>query len=182
MIQIETRRLLLRPLDTSDFEAVHAYARDPMVSRFQSWGPNSEDDTREFLTKARSSSQKTNPRDFELAIVLRDLNRIVGGCGLHGRRLEVREYEIGWTLNPEFWRRGIGSEAVRAVVEYAFLELKAHRLYALIDPENTASVKLAEKVRFRPEGLQRSDRLVRGVWRDSLIYGLVESDMIRDVA
>ena len=182
MIRIETARLLLRPLEVSDFEAVHVYARDPATSRFQPWGPNSEDETREFLAKAQSSNQEPNAKGVELAIVLRDLDRVIGSCGLHGRRLELREFEIGWTLSPEFWRRGIGSEAVRAAVGCAFRDLKAHRLYAVIDPENTPSIGLAEKLGFRAEGLQRSDRLVRAEWRDSLIYGLLESDVVRDAA
>ncbi len=177
VIELETSRLLLRPFEESDFEAVHRYARDPQVSRFVSWGPNSEDETRAFLARARGSNLETNGGDFELALVVRESRRVIGGCGLHARRSELREFEIGWTLNPEFWRRGFGSEAARALARFAFRDLNAHRLYALIGPENTASVRLAEKVGFRREGHQRLDRLVRGQWRDSLVFGLLASDL-----
>jgi [ribosomal protein S5]-alanine N-acetyltransferase len=175
-VTLETARLRLRPFDESDFEAVHSYAREPQVCRFQSWGPNSEEDTRAFLARAVACATDEHSRDFEFAVVERQSECVIGGCGLHPRRVELWEYEIGWTLNPEFWRRGFGSEAARAVVEFAFRDLSAHRLYALIDPENTASIQLAERLGFHREGHQRQDRLVRGDWRDSLVFGLIKSD------
>jgi RimJ/RimL family protein N-acetyltransferase len=173
---LETARLRLRPFDESDFEAVHSYARDPRVTRFQPWGPNSEDETRAFLARAVGFAAEEDHRDFEFAIVERESGRVIGGCGLHGRRIELREFETGWTLHPEFWRRGIGAEAAREVARFAFRELDAHRLYALIDPENAASYKLAERIGFRREGHQKLAQRVRGEWRDSLVYGLLESD------
>lgn len=63
------------------------------------------------------------------------------------------------------------------MVRFAFRERNAHRLYALIDPENVGSYKLAERIGFRREGHQKCAQLVRGEWRDSLVYGLLESDI-----
>ncbi len=180
MAQIETTRLILRPFKASDFEQVHEYASDPPVTQFQHWGPNSEEATREFLGRAQAWANESNPQNFEFAIVVRDGTRVIGGCGVQARRAAFREYEIGWTLNRQFWRRGIGTEAARALVGFAFEKLDAHRLYALIDPENLASVMLAAKLGFRREGHQKSDSLIRGEWRDSLVYALLASDGARD--
>ncbi|MBY0401007.1 GNAT family N-acetyltransferase [Myxococcota bacterium] len=176
MIRLETHRLILRPFRDSDFEDVHAYARDPEVCRYQSWGPNSEQATRDFLTGAQKWLAGPDPKEFEFGIELKASNRLLGGCGFRTRRAEFREFEIGWTLNRDFWRQGIGTEAVRVLIAFAFRDRKAHRLYAVIDPENVASAALAEKLGFRREGLQRSDRCVRGEWRDSSTYALLETD------
>jgi [ribosomal protein S5]-alanine N-acetyltransferase len=176
MIRLETPRLILRPFRDSDFEDVHAYGKDPEVTKYLSWGPNTEDATRAFLTGAQKWLDDADPNEFEFGIELKATSRLVGGCGFRAKRAEFREFEIGWTLNRDFWRRGIGTEAVQALVAFAFQDRKAHRLFAVIDPENVASAGLAEKLGFRREGLQRSDRFVRGEWRDSSIYALLDSD------
>ncbi len=180
MTQLETSRLILRPFRASDFEQVHAYASDPSVTQFQYWGPNSEKATREFLDRAQAWLDVPNPQNFEFAIVVRDEERVIGGCGVQVRRAAFRDYEIGWTLSRDYWRRGIGTEAARALIDFAIQQLDAHRLYALIGSENLASVMLAEKLGFRREGEQKSDSLVRGEWRDSFVYALLASDVVRD--
>lgn len=165
---------MLRRFEDSDFADVHQYASDPEVTRYQSWGPNDEDATREFIRRSIDSFDPSEGDDAEFAIVDRVTDRVIGGCGFHARRKPFREFEIGWTLNRAFWRRGVGTEAVSAVVKFAFSTRKAHRLFALIDSENVASVALAEKLKFVREGLQSRDTLIRGVWRDTLIFARLE--------
>ena len=132
MTVLETQRLILRPFKASDFEDVHHYSQDPEVTRYQSWGPNSETDTREFIRVSSEAFETPNIGDFELAIVLRSSDSVIGGCGLHERRKAFREYETGWTLSKSHWRHGIGTEAVSALIDFAASQLEAHRVYAEI--------------------------------------------------
>ncbi len=174
MTTLETPRFMLRRFEASDFDDVHKYAQDPEVTLYQSWGPNSEDDTREFLRRSHDSFDSANGDDVEFAIVDRDCAKVVGGCGIHARRKQFREFEIGWTLNPAYWRRGVGTECGRRLVDFAFANRNVHRLYALVDVENVASIALAEKLGFIREGRQVSDTLVRGKWRDTFVYAQLE--------
>lgn len=175
-LRLETGRLLLRPYRASDYDAVHAYGSDPEVTRYMSWGPNSPDETRAFLQRVHEASQCEPRTDYDLAIVLRAEHRLVGGCGVYARRLHYREYELGYCIAREAWGRGIAVEAVRALLGFAFGQLGAHRVYASIEPRNAASIRVAEKLGFRREGCHQRDTLVRGQWRDSLVYGLLAEE------
>jgi RimJ/RimL family protein N-acetyltransferase len=142
------------------------------------WGPNSPQDTRDFLRRAKVEAAATPRTTFELAIVEHgpDGGGHVGGCGLMGRRVHYAEYEIGYCLARNAWGRGLASEALRLVLGFAFGELAAHRLYATIDPVNAASRAVVEKAGFRLEGQLLRDTLIRGEWRDSLTYALVSDE------
>ena len=170
MTNLETPRLLLRAFETTDFDDVHIYAKDPEVTRYQSWGPNDENDTREFLRRSKDSFRPPDGADLEFAIVEQASSKVIGGCGIHCRRKEFREYEIGWTLSRSCWRRGFGTEAASALIDYAFSSAKAHRLYALVDPENVGSIARSEQLGFVLEGRQHEDTFIRGEWRDTLIF------------
>jgi ribosomal-protein-alanine N-acetyltransferase len=169
-MRLETPRLFLRRFEDADFDEVHAYAQDPEVTRYQSWGPNDEAATRAFLERSQDLFQPPDADDLEFAIVERKSGSVIGGCGIHSRRRPYREYEMGWTLARSCWRQGFGSEAATAVIDYAFDAINAHRVFAQIDTENDASIALAEKLGFVREGHQRLDTLIRGEWRDTLIY------------
>jgi [ribosomal protein S5]-alanine N-acetyltransferase len=170
-----TRRLVLRELDPSDLDAVHRYASDPEVTRHVGWGPNDEATTRAFLSRARELARAKPRAAWDLGIVERASGALIGGCGAYERRPEHRDWEIGYVLARSHWRRGFGSEAVGALVELVFAELGAHRVFALVDPENAASAALLRGLGFRLEGHQRADRLVRGEWRDSLVFARLAS-------
>ena len=116
MTRLETPNLLLRSFETTDFDDVHHYAQDPEVTRYQFWGPNDENETREFIQRSIDTFQPIEGDDVEFAIVEQSSDTVLGGCGVHARRKPFREYEIGWTLNKAYWRRGIATEAVSALI------------------------------------------------------------------
>ena len=118
-IPIRTDRLLLREFADADFDAVHAYGSDPEVSRYMPWGPNTPDDTRDFLGRARAN-QDASPRiDFNLAIEHQTDGRVIGSIGLHPYDEPNRTAEIGYCLHRAYWRQGLGYEAARALIEAA---------------------------------------------------------------
>ena len=177
-MELRSSRILLRDLTDDDYETTQVYASNPNVVRHMAWGPNSPDETRDFLGRAQATATASPRTDFEFAIVERgvEANRHVGGCGVMGRRLVHCEYEVGYCLAEHAWGRGLVSEAVTLMLGFAFGEMGAHRLYACIDPANTASQNVVEKAGFRLEGRQRRDTLIEGEWRDSLIYALVSDE------
>jgi RimJ/RimL family protein N-acetyltransferase len=174
---IETNRLILREFEHADFSDVHRYASDLRVVEHLSWGPNSEADTRNFITKAIRHRQASPRREFEFAVVLRATGRIIGGCSLCARgQPENATCEIGYCFLPEVWGHGYGVEAVEALVNFGVSETGVHRIFATIDLDNPASTRLVERLGFRREGVMRQDAFVRGAWRDSLIYALLDTE------
>jgi RimJ/RimL family protein N-acetyltransferase len=180
MISIDTERLTLRDYEVADWPAVHRYAADPLVVRHMWWGPNSEADTRRFILGAIANGNRRPRTDFEFAVTLRAAGTLIGGCSLNARnRPEYATAEIGYCFAAEVWGRGYGSEAVAALCQFGFREARLHRIFALIDPQNVASNRLVERVDFRREGHLRNDTLIRGEWRDSLVYALLAEEWER---
>jgi ribosomal-protein-alanine N-acetyltransferase len=169
-----TPRLQLRDFRRDDFAAVHAYASDPLVTRFTSFGPNTEEQTRAFLdTMAREISAEPR-QNHNLAVVDRESGTLFGSCGLIGRGERV--HEVGYVLGRGWWGRGFATEIVGALLAFGFGELSAHRIYARVAPENAPSSRVLEKHGFRLEGHLRKECLVRGEWQDSLFYAILEED------
>jgi [ribosomal protein S5]-alanine N-acetyltransferase len=176
MLPLRTSRLELRDFRVEDFHAVHAFASDPVVTRYTSWGPNSEEETRAFLDGVVREAAEQPRRTFSLAMVLHSDGALVGSCGLMGRREMYREYEIGYVLHRDWWGRGLASEVVGALLAFGFGEMGAHRIYGQVDPENEGSSRVLTRAGFRLEGHLRKDLLKRGEWRDSLVYALLDEE------
>lgn len=75
-----------------------------------------------------------------------ETTEFIGCCGL--RPCQTDEYETGFHLRPEFWGKGYANEAANAVIGYAFTVLKANKLFAGHNPNNTASRKVLNKLGF----------------------------------
>jgi len=175
-MELHTERLHIREFELSDEADIHAYAADPEVCRFMEWGPNTPQQTREFLAR-KVERVKDNPRaEFELAIVLQAERKVVGGMGIRIKSEKHREGDIGYVLNHRYWNRGIVTEASRAILEYGFSQLKLHRIYATCDAENAASARVMDKLGMTYEGRKRQNAFEKGRWRDTVMYAMLEDD------
>ena len=87
-----------------------------------------------------------------------------------------RRASIGYIIDPTRHRQGIATEAVSALLEHCFGDLRLHRLQAFINPDNTASRALIEKLGFRQEGLLRDNLRVNDLWRTDLLYARLATD------
>lgn len=172
----QTARLLLQDFEETDWGAVHEYASNPLVARFMDWGPNTEEETHKFIQKS-IGYQKEDPRmHYSLAVVVRDRNRLIGGCGIYVSNIENREGWIGYCLNRQFWGQGYATETALALLEFGFNNLDLHRIFAFCDPANTASAHVMEKIGMQYEGHFRENVYCKGGWRDELFYAILEKE------
>ena len=109
-----------------------------------------------------------------VAAVHKESGKMVGYILFH--EFEADVYELGWFFNRSFWRKGLAWESCNAVIDYAFTERKAHKVFAeTIDP--VKSIGLMQKLGMQPEGIQRiQTRDNHGAWADLYFYGLLEED------
>jgi len=172
---IETERLVLRDFRPEDWETVHEYAIDPEVCRYMPWGPNSEDETRAFIGRAMDGRAQ-NPRlHFELAIILAEGDRLIGGGGIRAADESFRAADMGYCLRRDAWGKGFGTESATALVAYGFEQLGVHRIWATCDSKNARSARVLEKSGMELEGTMRDDTWLRGRWRSTHMFAILET-------
>lgn len=176
-MELTTSRLVLREMTIDDAPALHVFESDPRVTRHLSYEPRTLEQTQKYIEQ-RFAEQESNPRRcFDLAIALRASSDVIGRCGLKVERPEHHEAAIWYVLNPAHWGCGYAAEAVRALISFGFGPLNLHRVWADIDPRNTSSARLVERLGFTREGHLRQNYFLKGEWCDTLIYGLLENEV-----
>jgi len=175
--ELRTDRLLLRAFAEDDWRAVHEYACDPEVVRYMPWGPNTEEQTREFNRLRLQAQEAPDGSEHCFAVVLRAEGRLIGGCNITlSDNPDNREAWIGYCLNRRYWGQGYGTEVARALIAFGFGSLGLHRIFATCDPRNIGSWRVMEKVGMQREGRLRGHKWQRGQWRDSFLYGTLEDE------
>ncbi len=150
-IVVETSRLVIRHFEPGDRIALSAVFGDAEVMRF---GPGVQ--TPEWIDTwlgERLDPIDRRPSVGVWAVMERATRSILGYCGLFefpdlAGRFEI---ELGYRLARAWWGRGYATEAARAVRDFGFETLSLSRLVALIDPDNRASIRVAEKLGMRYE-------------------------------
>ena len=143
MSVLETSRLILRPFREDDVDLMAELMANPDFMRFSS-GPFSREKTESFLDKVIGWEQAGRPAPF--AVTVKSSGTLIGYCGfLHQQVDGVDEVEIGYRLHPDFWNKGLATDAAVAVRDHGFRDLKLQRVISLIHPDNAPSRRVAEK-------------------------------------
>ena len=180
LLPLETERLVLRELAASDFAAVHAYASDPVVVRYMPWGPNSENDTWDFLGRAQELANARPRTGYELAVVRREGSELLGAIGLHLWDETKAEAMLGYCYSQASWGHGYGTEAGRVMIWLGFAKLGLERIWAGCDSNNDASVKVLQKIGMIPVERHESDTIEGSP--DSLMFCIRSEQWITSAA
>ncbi|MEK4425497.1 GNAT family N-acetyltransferase [Solibacillus sp. FSL K6-1523] len=169
---LSNERLVLREFIQSDWIDVHKYASQEIVCQYQPWGPNTVEESQNFVTQVLEDSKQEPRKRFVFAIIYKE--KMIGAGEFNIRDFTNRAGEIAYIVNPDYWGKGIATEIATLLVDFGFKNLKLHRIYATCDPRNIASSKVLEKVGMIKEGKIRDDLLIKDGWRDSLLYGVLD--------
>jgi [ribosomal protein S5]-alanine N-acetyltransferase len=167
-VPVRTARLNLREFVESDFDAVYAYSSDPRVTRYLFFGPRDADSTTEYL-EGLLASQRERPRTrFELAVEESASGSVIGACDLSF--IERNVVDLGYMLGIENWGKGYATEIALALLDAAFLELRADRVISTVDVNNGASIRVLEKIGMRWEAVYRKHRRAKNRWWDCHLF------------
>jgi [ribosomal protein S5]-alanine N-acetyltransferase len=167
-VPLYTPRLHLREFVESDFDAVLAYSSDARVTRYLFFGPRDADSTSEYLQELLDS-QREQPRvRFELAVEEIASGRLIGACDLS--LIERNVADLGYMLELNAWGNGYATEIATALLEAAFLQLRADRVISTVDVNNGASIRVLEKIGMRWEAVYRKHRRAKNRWWDCHLY------------
>jgi [ribosomal protein S5]-alanine N-acetyltransferase len=164
-----SRNVLLRPIAEDDWSAVHAWASQERVCRYQPWGPNTIEQTREFVRGAAHAWASIPRTRLVYAITLH--GSVIGNCDLNLRG--QGQGEISYVLHPDYWGKGLATAAARQLVQLGLDEHNLHRIFATCDPRNIASAAVLQRLGMHYEGRMRETMLIRDGWRDSDLYSLL---------
>jgi [ribosomal protein S5]-alanine N-acetyltransferase len=145
-IVCETSRLILRKFNESDVEPLLSFLGDPEVMRFSIRGSLTRED---IQTKYLPSCLRRYFRDGlgQWAVVRKIDGICVGECGICAQEVDgEREFEISYRMRRDCWGNGLATEAARACCDYGFKKAGLHRLILIIESENVASIRVAEKM------------------------------------
>lgn len=176
LILLETPRLLLRRFRTEDRAPFLAYRNDPEIARYQSWESFSSEEANQFIEEQKSLTMGEQGKWFQFAIELKKTGELIGDCAFKINEEDSRQAEIGFTLARMFQKKGYAAEAVASVFEYGFAELNLHRIIAVTDCENGASVALLERLGMRREAHYIQNIWFKGKWGDEYLYALLRDE------
>lgn len=177
-ILVETERLILKALNEDDCHQVLDFlskGREIFEKYEMAKVPLYYSDTYQKSVLSQEFSATVSNRYVRYYIYLKEMPQIIIGtvsCG----SITGEPYccgTIGYKFDKDFWHKGYAREALRAVIEEIFSEIKLHRLIAYVMEDNEPSIKLLEAVGFELEGICERNLRVNGVWRNHRLYALL---------
>lgn len=172
---LTTARLRLRAFEDRDAEAIYALQSNPRVLRYWDSPPWTERGRAQtFLEACRTMEQEGTGARFVIESL--DSSQFLGWCSMFRWNPTYRSLGIGYCLDEPAWGKGYATEAVRAMLQWAYATLDLNRVEAELDTRNVASARVLEKLGFQREGLKREDCIVLGEVSDTWIYGLLRRE------
>ena len=169
MAELETKRLVLRPFAETDAADLYAYAKDPRVGPAAGWPPHtSVENSLEIIRTVFSA-----PNVF--ALVDKQSAAVIGSAGFVGRHrteLPGPDEELGYALSPQFWGRGLMSEAARELIRFGFEDLGLHTIWCNHYDGNERSRRVIEACGFCHQFSQEEAVELMGERRMTHYYAL----------
>jgi RimJ/RimL family protein N-acetyltransferase len=175
--QIRTERLLLRRYREDDLDRLADIQSLPEVARYLPLGPRSREETEAALAKRIANTRLEHDDDaVTFAAERREDGLLLGDATLFLRSVQHHQVEVGYVFHPDSGGRGYATEAARALVDLAFSDLDAHRVFARLDARNTASAALLRRLGMRQEAHFRESEIFKGAWGDELVFAVLATE------
>jgi len=171
-----TERLLLREFTMEDIPAVFMIFSREDVNIWTETDTMRSMEEAETRAKSRMNLFK-NRMGIRWAITLRENPQdVIGSCGFFSVRRGTQTVETGYDLHPDYWNKGLMTEALREMIRFTFgpgSPVPVHRIEALVMPGNIASIRVLEKLGFDREGCRREFGFWKGCYQDVDLYALL---------
>ena len=176
LVQLRTKRLLLRPFQMADADAVFDYASDAEWARYLDNVPQpfTRRDAEQRVARNVLESWETHPT---WAIVFNEV--VVGDIVL---MIDLRNDtgELGYELSRKHWGKGLVVEAAEAVIDWGFQQRGLAKVFAQCDMRNTRSLRVMEKLHMTREGVLQAHSKVQGNRVDDVFYGLLRHEWLEN--
>lgn len=174
--ELRTGRTVLRATTPDDADALFEIMRDPQVNRYLSRPPMASRE--EAVQRIQIYQQNFAQQEGILwGIALAETGTLIGTGVYWNLNRPHSRAEIGYILGSAWWRQGIMTEVAEAMLDFGFSQMGLHSIEAQLDPDNTASRRLLEKLGFVQEAHFRENYYdpVREAFTDTAVYSLLKS-------
>ena len=175
-MKLETERLILRDFVKDDWQRVLEYQSNPLYLRYYEWTERTPEAVQEFVDWFLDHQAQEPRIKYQLAVVLKSNNLLIGNCGIRIDKAHPLQADIGYELDPEHWNHGYATEAAQAIVDFGFANFGLHRVWSWCIADNVGSAHVLEKLGMRLEGHLRENESYKGRWWDTLMYGILANE------
>jgi RimJ/RimL family protein N-acetyltransferase len=177
-LPIHTERLVLRSLRPGDEADVFAYRSVPAVVRYIPGEPKTQEQVADLVAE-RATAGRVDSTSPILTLAVELEGRVIGDVLMHLDGLDGhdgKQAEIGWVFAPDVAGQGYATEAARAILQAAFDQVGVRRVWAQLEPENTASSRICERLGMRLEATFRQGSWFKERWTDLAIYAMLADE------
>ncbi len=172
---LKTDRLILRQIIPSDCKDIYEYSRIKDVTKYLLWNRHeSIEYTKYYINSVRRLYKKGEFYDW--AVVIKESGKMIGTCGFTEINQTHLRAEVGYVINPSYQGMGYATEAVMAVISFAFNHLGMHRVEAHYMKGNEKSLAVMKRCGMSEEGMLKDFMLVKGMFRDIGICSVTKDE------
>ena len=173
---IDTKRLQIRNLKTTDLTEFHFYRSNPEVTKYQGFDVYTIDQAKDFI-KGQLDKEFGKPGEWvQYGIENKQTRKIIGDCAIKLDQYDTRLAEVGITISHTEQRKGYAKETLIGIVNFLFDLKDFHRITETVDAENTASIRLLESVGFKQEGHFIENVFFKGKWGSEFQYAILKKE------
>ncbi len=175
--ELHTERLILRELKEEDLPTLFSiFSNSHTMKYYGSDVMTGMEEVEGMLMSFRKGFE--NSQVIRFGIERLDNGHLIGTCGFHNWAKRVNRIEMGYELEQNEEGKGYMTEALSAIIPYAFEQMTINRIGALIHPANSSSRKLVNKLGFKEEGYLRDYVYAGGIYMDLIVHSLLKRDWL----
>jgi RimJ/RimL family protein N-acetyltransferase len=175
--ELRTERLLLRRFREGDIDRFADWQSRPDVARFLYLPPRTREEAEAALAQRIAETHLERDDDaFAFAVERQKDGLLLGDVTLFLRSALNRQVEVGYVFHPDAAGHGYATEATRALIDFAFADLRAHRVFARTDARNAASAAVCRRLGMRQEAHFREAEIFKGAWGEELVFAVLDRE------
>lgn len=161
----------------TDLNSIHQLHSLPETNEFNTLGiPKNIDESKTIIEPWIAENKLSNIQQYTFAIETKTDKKFIGLFGLKLGNEKFKRGEVWYKIHTDYWKNGYATEALKAVINFGFEDLKLHRIEAGCAVKNIGSIKVLEKVGMIREGRRRQILPLDSGWSDNFEYSILETD------
>lgn len=178
MLKLVSNRLIIKPISILDLEKIHELHSLPETDKFITLGiPENINQTEEIIKEWIEKNNNGQNKNYTFKVELLDSKLFIGLISLNLGKPKFKIAEVWYIFHSDFWNKGYATESLNKILDFAFGELKLHRIEAGSAVENIGSIRTLEKVGMTKEGRKRKILPLKDGWSDTFEYAILSTDL-----